>query len=181
MFRHRAIGLCFATRILNSHIPALGNSPAALRSKSVDSDDFDMRKFKFFALICGLFFVSCWTSWEEFSYLAWGKVTDGTVTQLHHRKDGLVVEFHYSNPDGRLEQARDNAWDSTDVPREGGTIEIQYIPGTQGSARLAGQELTGMVVFFFVCLGTMLFFAYRLWRTAHDAVHGGPRRAGSRR
>lgn len=145
------------------------------------SDDFDIRKFKFFALICGLFLISCWSSWQEFNYVVRGEVAEATVRHLRERGDALVVEFSYRDGDGRHWEERDYVWDNTELPREGGTIKIQYIPGTEDSARLAGQKQTGFVVFFFVCLGIMLFVGFRLWRMAHNAVHGGPKLAGSRR
>ena len=148
-------------------------------------DNDEIRKFKLLLFVVLAFLFSCWTSWQEFKYLAWGQETEAKVRRVfetrERRRDLLAIEFSYQDEEGQHLEERDDVPYDTDVPEAGGTITIQYIQGAENSARLAGQASMGGVIFFFICLAVMLFFGIKVFREAHQAVHGGPRRAGSRR
>ena len=68
---------------------------------------------------------------------------------------------------------RDNA--STDwQPPEGGSVPIQYIPGSPDSSRLAGHRNLTRVIAFFVSLGVMSLFLFKLYLEAKQPTKRKP-------
>ena len=121
---------------------------------------------KMAVLILGLVFLVMGTylSYVEFSYLFFGKETTGnvtTVTNYSRRSRGhetryRQVEFTFTETKGTQRTGQDNmAEDWTPPPN--GVIKVQYTPGADGRARIAGPvKWTGFVILAIAVAGILV-------------------------
>jgi hypothetical protein len=115
-------------------------------------------------------------SYVEISYLLFGTETTGTVTKVTdytrrhrgHEQTYRQVEFSFAEPNGSQRSGEDNM--STDwTPPSNRVIKVQYTPGADGRARLAGNvKWTGFVILA-IALAVILFTVVWLVLEAHAA------------
>jgi hypothetical protein len=118
-----------------------------------------------------LFFASMLASCTELRYLAWGRVTQGHVTEV--TRSGLSqpgetawrVKYDFQdNGQPRREETRVVEGQRA-VPAAGEPVPIQYVPGSSGTSRLAGQRDTVALAIFFGSLALMIGASiYLAWR-----------------
>lgn len=126
-----------------------------------------------------LFLASCFACYSEMVYLLSGHKIDAAVTEAYevtHRTrfgmsqgKALTVEYRFAEPDGTQRTGSDTVASNWDLPPTG-TIPVQYTPGAEGRSRLAGHINWLGIWFFFVSIGVLAFFGYRLWREAVEAT-----------
>lgn len=144
-------------------------------------DRDEMRKVKFYGTICLLFLLSMWQSWRELKYALWGELATATVARVKEVSGSRVgskqlnVEFRYPAEGAGIQTELERVPLDTAIA-EGDEISIQYIPGEEDSARLDSRTSMGAVYMFFGSLVAMGFVGFRIWKMAHEAVHGSSRR-----
>jgi hypothetical protein len=115
-------------------------------------------------------------SYVEISYLLLGRETTGTVnkvtdfTRRHrgHEHTYRQVEFTFAEPNGTRRTGEDNM-DTSWMPPSSGVIKVQYTPGVNGRARLAGNVKWSGFVIFAVALAVLFFAVGWLWLDARAA------------
>ena len=137
----------------------------------------ELRKAKLFFAGLVLLIVACFFAYQEFSYLIFGKGTSATVTKVSdvttrsrtgehtHRQ----VEFAFTEPNGTQRTGEDNMSTSW-TPPSSGVVKVQYTPGSDGRARLAGHVNWIGIGMFAVAMCLLLFFGVRLWLEAREAT-----------
>ncbi len=144
-------------------------------------DDDEMKQVKFYLGLCVFFLMSMWYSWQEVKYAVWGETSSATVTEVREASSGrrgrrvLQVSFRYSDADGHSVSEAQMLPLST-VLSEGEEITVEYLPGAEDSARVEGTANLFAVYIFLGSLLVMAFVGFRIWKMAHDAVHGSGRR-----
>ncbi len=118
-----------------------------------------------------LFFASMFTSCTELRYLAWGRKTQGHVTEVTRstlaRPGETLWRVRYEfQDDGRARHEETRlAEGERPLPTAGAEVEIQYVPGSSGTSRLAGQRDLLALAIFFGSLALMVgASAYLIWR-----------------
>jgi hypothetical protein len=138
---------------------------------------------------CGaMFLLSCFLVYDEFSYLAWGREAQATVTKAYESRKGgrfgaggpseLEVDFTFTEADGTQRRGTDTVAPDWPLPRTG-TVAVQYTPGELGRARLKGHVQWGGIVFFGVSLAAVAVCGVLLWREAIEAAR--PEKRGRKR
>jgi hypothetical protein len=157
-------------------------------------DDNELRKAKWLLFMGVLFLFSAFFAYSELRFAIWGKTTEAEIIEtfetsepglgrkavVRHVVNGpendiLAVKFRFKEEGGTLHEERDDvpiSW-TLDDPEK---VTVQYIPGEPESARLAGHSNDGSVYLFLAMLALLMFFGYRLYRHASEAVHGSGRR-----
>ncbi|MBI1309947.1 DUF3592 domain-containing protein [bacterium] len=140
-------------------------------------DRDELRQVKFYLGISLIFLLSMWQSWRELKYAVWGETTTGKVTQVREVSGSrtgtkqLQVDFRFSGVDGGTRSEYEHL-PLDAVITEGDQVDVEYLPGEEDSARIEGQSNMSMVYLFLGSLLAMGFVAFRVWKMAHNAVHG---------
>jgi hypothetical protein len=118
-----------------------------------------------------LFFASMFASCTELRYLAWGRKTEGRITEVTRstlaRPGEALWRVKYEFADdglARHEEAR-LAEGERPLPAAGAQVQIHYVPGSGGISRLAGQrDLVALAIFFGSLALMAVASAYLIWR-----------------
>jgi hypothetical protein len=140
--------------------------------------DAEIRKFKMI-LVAGLAFLfSAYSSWQELKFAMWGTTAEARVTRTfdtaERRRPLLAVEYTFEDRDGRSHSERDDL--PASFPDPGDVVTVEYLPGVEDSSRIEGHSSMASVWVFLACLGWLGYSAFKLYREASEAVHGGRRR-----
>jgi hypothetical protein len=153
--------------------------------------DAEMAKLKWWGIGIVAFVISGWWTFSELNYAVRGLVADGDIrsiqqgTQSGRRgrtREVWKVEYDFPDKTGARISARETLpidWS----PAADRKVQVQYIPGSDGSARIYGRGNTFAVIVFIVICVVMSFFAIRLFleaRAATEEVYGTGRRKKSR-
>src|SRR5262245_23356676 len=141
-------------------------------------EDFISRwKLKMFIFAIVASIASFFFTINEFLYLVNSREATATVSKTYpaasHGRYGsggsrLAVEYEFVDADGRRRSGRDDVREDWPIPSDG-KIKVRYRPGEDGACRLAGRVNWGAILIFFVCLGTVGYFGFRLIREANQA------------
>ncbi len=146
--------------------------------RSDDSEDEESRRLLVWLFTLVVLLVTGWWSASELRYLVWGRVIEAKLIQSHAvpgqiepEERVLRVTYEFREPGGSLRREED------DVPEDWilsplSPIDVQYIPGSPGSSRLAGNFSLVPVFVFAGVLAWLGFCLYKVWREARAAVAG---------
>jgi hypothetical protein len=115
-------------------------------------------------------------SFVEVSYVLLGKETTGAVTKVSdvtrrhrgHEQTYREVEFTFAEPNG-AQRTGEDTMETTWTPPSNGFIKVQYTPGINGRARLAGNAKWRGFVILAVGMVVFLFASVWLWLGARQA------------
>jgi flagellar basal body-associated protein FliL len=133
-----------------------------------------------------VFLISACFSWSELVFLAFSRPAEAEVTKVAQVRDPnwlirrgnravTQVEFTFTESDGTQRKGSDILPRDWDGPRQG-PIAIRYIPGKDGSTRLAGHVKWTPLVIVVVTIGVMGVFVFFLWKEAKEANREWKRR-----
>ena len=136
----------------------------------------DRLKVRLVILILIFLVMGGYYSYVEIAYLFQGRETTGTVTKVtdvtKRRRFGTYtsreVEFAFAESNGTQRSGEDSKGTNW-TPPSNGVIEVQYTPGANGRARLAGPVQWIGFVFLAIAVAVILFVAVRLWLEAQEA------------
>lgn len=150
----------------------------------MDQDE-ELKRFKFIAIAGVIFLFSAWYSWKEFRYLISGAETradihDARIIEVSGRygskSSRLQFNLQYTEADGI---GRSDKIETTNLDYElppDGLLPIQYLPGQENSARIAGSVNWTSLVIFFGSLSWLTVMLLRLIKEANTPIPRGSRR-----
>ena len=139
----------------------------------MDTDD-EMKRLKWLLIVGLVFLVSAFFSWREMKYMMLGKEADARLVRTYETTERgrrgrttekLVVEYEFKGSDGASRKESDKV-DIDAPPPAGKTVAIQYLDGSPGSSRLAGNTQKFWLIVFF---GALAFFAYKIFRLVRES------------
>jgi hypothetical protein len=121
-----------------------------------------------------LFLVSAYFSWRELKYLVLGGEADAKVVRVYETTERgrrgrtyekLAVQYQFSDGGGASRTETDTI--AASAPRPSGpTVRVQYLNGSPGKSRLAGNTQRFWLLPFF---GTLGFMGFKFWQLAREA------------
>lgn len=102
----------------------------------------ELARAKWFLGCLVLFLLSGCLSYQELAYLINGHETQANITKVYESRGRrgstrLTVEYAFTEQNGKQRKAMDTVSTDWPVPANG-KVAVQYTPGEDGSARLAG-------------------------------------------
>jgi hypothetical protein len=124
-------------------------------------------------LLIGLlvFVVSAFFSWRELKYAAVGKAVDAKLLRVYESTESgrrgrttqkLAVEYWFA--DGGADRKETDTLSIDATPPAGPAVAVQYLAGTPGSSRLAGNGQRVWVLVFFASLAFVGFKVFQVVR-----------------
>lgn len=119
-----------------------------------------------------LFIVSIFFSASELWYLAFGKTTQATIVAVQEvtkrgrfgsTRTQLRVRYNFDEGDGIRKTEMDTVGTDWIDKLEGGTVAVQYLPGSPESSRLSGNNHMFFVWVLPACLVALGVVTWRFW------------------
>ena len=136
--------------------------------------DNEMARLKWL-LVAGLIFVvSAFFYWRELKYAVVGKRTDAWLVRVYEttesgrrgrRVEKLVVEYQFKESVGATRKESDTIAIDADRPA-GPTVAVQYLNGSPGSSRLAGNTRQWWLFVFF---GSLAFAGFKVFQIVRES------------
>jgi len=146
-----------------------------------DEED-EMRRFKTLLIAIGVIVFSLYLSWQEMKYLIFAEIATAQISEARivenqgrrRRYKVLLVKFQFNEADGTGRSEKEEISPDSVLPDDG-VVDVEYFPGVEDSARLAG---TGSSWPFIIVIGAFAFMGYSLWKLIKEAntpIARGPR------
>lgn len=136
--------------------------------------DNEMARFKWL-LVAGLVFVvSAFFSWRELKYAVVGKQADAKLVRVYEttesgrrgrRVEKLAVEYQFKEAGGATRKESDTIAADADRPA-GPTVAVQYLDGSPGRSRLAGNGQRWWLLVFF---GSLAFAGFKVFQVVRES------------
>lgn len=134
--------------------------------------DVEFRRLKWL-LIGGLVFVvSAFFSWREIRYAVTGKTADAklvrayeTIERGRRGRETQKIAVEYQFPDAGGQRKETDTLSIDEAVPTGPTVAVEYLSGSAGSSRLAGN---GQKFWLFVFFGSLAFAGFKVFQIVRE-------------
>jgi hypothetical protein len=140
----------------------------------MDVED-ETARFKVMMVVGIVFLISAFLSWRELKYTMIGKQADAKLVRVYTFQDvgrrgrvreKIAVEYEFKDAKTGGVRSESDTLPITAKPPKGPTVKVQYLEGSEGGSRLAGNT---QKIWLWICGGTLAFLAYKFFALVRES------------